>query len=71
LPRSGGKVPTMIPLATVVFLLAPAPAVPTIDVDAPTSGVYCTADYSYCWIERGACAESRPDSRAHLNGECD
>ncbi len=60
--------PQMIPLATVAFLLAPT--VPTIDVDTPASGVFCTADDSYCWIELGACADSRPTSQQRLNGKC-
>ena len=60
----------MIPLATVAFLLAPAPTVQTVDVDTPASRVLCTADYSHCWIEQGDCSDSRPNSPDHLNGKC-
>jgi hypothetical protein len=58
----------MIPLATAAFLLAPT--VTIIDVNDNASGVFCTADYSNCWIEQGACADSRPNSQERLNGEC-
>jgi len=58
----------MIPLATVAFLFAPTAT--TIDVDTPASGVFCTADYSYCWIEQGGCSDSRLNSEEHLNGKC-
>jgi hypothetical protein len=58
----------MIPLMTVAFLLAPT--LPTIDVDNPGSAVFCSANYSQCWIERGSCAESRPNSQARMNQQC-
>ena len=58
----------MIPLVTVAFLLAPT--VPVVDVDNPGSGMFCTADYSQCWVERGTCADSRPYSQAHMNQQC-
>ena len=64
---AAGRCP-MIPLVTIAFLLAPT--LPTIDVDNPGSAVFYSADYSQCWIERGSCAESRPNSRARMNQQC-
>jgi len=58
----------MISLMTIAFLLAPT--LPTIDVDNPGSGVFCSSDYSQCWIERGSCADSRPYSPARMNQQC-
>jgi|EndMetStandDraft_9_1072997.scaffolds.fasta_scaffold1462998_1 hypothetical protein len=58
----------MIALMTIPFLLAPT--LPTIDVDNPGSAVFCSADYSQCWIERGSCAETRPVSQTRMNQQC-
>lgn len=58
----------MIGLVTVAFLLAPT--LNTIDVNNPGSGMFCTADYSQCWIERGSCADSRPYSQERMNQQC-
>jgi hypothetical protein len=58
----------MISVMTIAFLLAPT--LPVIDVDNPGSAVICSADYSQCWVERGSCADSRPNSQARLNHQC-
>ena len=49
---------------------SPAPPLPVINVDNPGSDVLCSADYTSCWIDRGACAESRPDSPLKMSHGC-
>ena len=61
------KLAIIVPALVVGFV---APPMPVIDVNNPGSGVFCDADHSSCWIERGACAENRPYSTAQMTDEC-
>lgn len=64
-------VTAFVALSPAVALATPAPTLPpVINVDNTGSGLFCNADYSSCWIERGACADSRPDSGAKMTHRC-
>lgn len=58
------------PVGVAVATPSPAPMAPVINVDNPGSAMFCNADDSSCWIERGGCADSRPDSQTMMTDQC-